>query len=116
MTKLSFLAALALVAALPGCAGQSIPPPMAAADQTVIDEKASILAETAYTGASRLGFVAAKSGLIDRERFKALDARAYAALGVVRTAYRTGNAAGFDVAVRELNTILAQINALASGA
>lgn len=112
-----YLMPLALALALSACAAvpAELPAPARAAGKTVIDEKAAILAETAYAGASRLGAVAARSGLINKDRFKALDARAFAALGVVRSAYNAGNASDFGVAVIELNATLAQITALTSG-
>jgi hypothetical protein len=113
MRKILFAAALAVASstALAACAGMSAP--AMTADATVLDEKAAITAETAYTAASRLGGVAARLGAIDKARFKTLDMQAYMALLSVRSAYRAGNAGNLAAAIGELNGLVGQIRDLA---
>lgn len=88
--------------------------PIESANTTALDEKAGILAETLYTTASRLGAIAVRAGALDEAKFKDLDNRAYLLLGLARSAYRAGNAAQFDQAVRELNSIIASLSGAAS--
>jgi hypothetical protein len=109
------LLALALLASLPGCATLTGPvpaSPAAIADRTVLDEKFVTSAAVSYTAASKMGTTLVRVGLIDRENFKELDRRAYAALGAIRTAYDTGNATGFDAAVRNFYSLVGQITSL----
>lgn len=105
--RLAFV--LALAAPLPSCAPFA---PAEIADTTVADEKAAIGFELAYTAASRAGASLAKAGLIDPDKFVALDARAYTALLAVRAAYRTGNARDLSSAVTELETAIRAINSI----
>lgn len=111
------VAALLLPAALAGCGGGgagAIPTsPAAVADGTVLDEKAAITAETAYTAASTLGLRLAEAGIIDRAKFKAADERAYRATLLVRGAYITGNAETFASAISQVNDAVAEIRELA---
>lgn len=111
---------LAALAALSGCVpalatvgGIASGGPRLAAERTVIDEQAAMGAELAYASATMLGRPLAMVGLIDRERFKALDNAAFAALGRVRAAYDAGNAASFKAGFAELKAAVKDINALA---
>ena len=124
MRKLVFAALAAVVAlggtlALAGCNGGSgvlaaaSAAPSQAADLTVLDEKAGIAAETAYTAANLLGAKLAQAGLIDKAAFQTADAQAYQALLVVRGAYDTGNSATFGEAVTRLNDAVQRMGALA---
>lgn len=86
--------------------------PKAVADTSVADERAVIALELAYTSATRAGTTLARAGIIDAERFKELDRKAYTALQAVRAAYRAGNSDGYALAVTELETAIREINNL----
>lgn len=79
---------------------------------TVIDEKAALGAELAYTTSAKLGLALVQAGLIDKEKFKAANDKAYAALLIVRQAYKTANAANFDYAITQLYAAVNDINTL----
>lgn len=70
-----------------------------AADKTTLDEQAGIDATAAYVAASRLGYVLAKNGLIDKAAFKDADNKGYAAVQVIHDAYETGNAQNYLTAI-----------------
>lgn len=97
--------------ALASCAAH-IPSPSTVANATVLDEDLGIGAEVAYTTAAKLGTALAKGGVIDREQFKAADARAYRALLALRAAYRAGNATNYLSAAAEVYATVAEIRAL----
>lgn len=102
-------AALALGACVP-----SLPEsPGSVANQTRLDEQARIAAGLAYVTASTLGNRLSRAGLIDRQRFQALDAAAFSALQRVREAYAAGNAASYTAALAQLHSLISGINALA---
>lgn len=107
--KLRLAVAALLVTPLPAC--QTLAP-VEVADTTVADEKAAIGFELAYTAASRAGTALARAGIIDPDRWVALDARAYTALLAVRAAYRTGNARDLASAVVEFEAAVDAINSL----
>lgn len=95
---------LALLCALPACAPiNTIPPsPGAVADQTVLDEQGALAAELAYKAARIAIETGVDAGLIrgaTAARIAVLDAKAYAALGVVRQAYEAGNAPSYAAAL-----------------
>ena len=82
---------LALLCALPACAPiNTIPPsPASVADKAVLDEQGALAAELAYKAARIAIETGVDAGFIrgaTAARFAALDAKAYAALGVVRRA------------------------------
>lgn len=110
--------ALALLASLPGCAALgagpvSIPAPIDLTDRTTLDEKAAISAEVTYTAASRLGVALVRAGVLDTERFKALDNKAWLALRAVRSAYASGTAPEYAMAIAKFNDAANAIIALA---
>lgn len=118
MFRKSFAAAALMMAGLStvGCAAlSSISAPADLASSTALDEKAAIMAETSYATASILGTRLAQVGLIDRERFKAADARAYAALQAVRAAYQAGNSREFGQALDQANAAIGAIKIVAEG-
>lgn len=110
--RYAILAALALSIPLPGCAGFPTSP-QTIANHTTADEKAAIAIELAYTTATKMGTALARAGFIDPAYFAKLDNKAYTALLAARSAYKAGNAAGYDAAVTELNSALRDINSLA---
>lgn len=86
--------------------------PADVADKTTLDERLAIGATVSYTAASRLGTALASAGLIDKERFKALDRQGYAAVLAVKAAYDAGNATSYTVAIDRVNATVAAINTL----
>ena len=98
------LSALALSAcSLPALMGLPAAP-VAAANQTVMDEKVGIAIETAYPSAAYAATLAIRSGALSREnilRVAEIDRRAYAAVQATRAAYDAGNASTY----REAATI-----------
>lgn len=93
-----------------------VPPPVAVADRTVLDEKAAIGAETAYTLAARAAALALRAGIVNDpeaiRRIGALDRQAYAALTGLRAAYRAGNAVAYVQAFNEAKTAILSINSM----
>ncbi len=110
--EMFFAAALAL--GIAGCVSTSAP--VAVADQTVLDEKAGIAAEVAYTAVAKAIVVSIRAGLItDRaklEKIRDLDAKAYAALQATRAAYKSGNALSYSAALAEGNLAVRSILSL----
>lgn len=90
------------------------PAPATYADRTTVDEATMGLAETAYKLSAIAVELGVDVGVIKGERaawFKATDARAYAALQSLRTAYRAGNSTSFRAAYAELKALLQQVTA-----
>lgn len=83
-----------------------------AADKTTLDEQAGIDATAAYVATSKLGYVLAKNGLIDKAAFKAADNKGYAAVQVIHDAYETGNAANYMTAIAKAKKARDDIAAL----
>lgn len=105
------LAAAAL--SLSACTGTGLnSTPAGVADQTRLDEQVGIGAEVAYTTATKLGTALATAGVIDKAAFKRADAKAYAALLTVRSAYRAGNSADYITASAQVYAAVAEIQAL----
>lgn len=102
-----------LLATLPLTACTGLLEPRTAAQATLADEKAKNGAELAYQTATKLGRLLAQNNIIDKEKFKSLDNRAYSALLAVRDAYRAGNSTTLALAVAELERAVLQINDLA---
>lgn len=105
---------LALLCALPACGPIStIPPaPGAMADKTVLDEQGALAAELAYKAARVAIETGVDAGLIrgaTAARVAALDAKAYAALAVVRQAYRAGNATSYAGALTTARAAIADL-------
>lgn len=106
---------LALALALGACNGAPVGVPSAPAEvanQTKVDEQAALGAEVLYTTASTFGNTLSRTGVVDRVKFQALDARAYNALLIVRNAYRAGNSADFVSGLAQLNALVAEIRDL----
>jgi hypothetical protein len=80
---------------------------------TTLDEKAGLIVTRSYTVASRLGTQAARGGMIDRDGFKAADARAYAAVQAVRAAYLTANATSYADAINQAYAAIGAMSAVA---
>lgn len=105
---------LALLCALPACTPvNTIPPaPGAVADKTVLDEQGALAAELAYKAACVAIETGLDAGLIrgaTAARVAALDAKAYAALGVVRKAYAAGNATSYATALIAARAAIANL-------
>ena len=132
MTRL-IIAALAL--ALTACAGAAgtvnsagtiaagtadaigVAPPATHADRTVLDEQGMMAVELAYRAARVAVETGVDAGIIrgaTASRFAALDRRAYAAVGVVRAAYRAGNAPSYRNALSEAQAAISGLLALTS--
>lgn len=108
------LIALALISALSACGSIStIPPaPASVADQTTLDEQGALAAELAYKAARVAIETGVDAGFIRgaaAARIAALDAKAYAALGVVRRAYEAGNAASYATALTSARSAVAEL-------
>ncbi len=91
------------------------PAPVAAADRTVLDEQAMTSVELAYKAARIAVETGVDAGLIKgaaAARVADLDNRAFLALGVVRGAYRTGNAASYQAALTEVRGAVEALLAL----
>jgi hypothetical protein len=122
--RLGLILLSAALLALPGCntmarsaAGPVIDAavpikPADVASKTTLDERLGIGATIGYTAASRLGTALARAGLIDKTRFKALDAKGYAAITAVKAAYDAGNATSYTAAIDRVNAAVADINTL----
>lgn len=106
------IAAAAGFAALAGCA---VPEggPGQYAGQTVLDEKAAIAAETAYTAAATAASIAIEAGAVTDPATIAMigeiDRRAYQAVLASRAAYDAGNAEGYAEALTEADRAVRQI-------
>jgi len=108
--KLRFILAAFLMVPFAACS--QLTTPQNIAQQTVLDEKVKNGAELSYQFATKFGRMLAQNGLIDKDKFKASDNLAFAALGRVRAAYAAGNADNFNTAIEELNIALAGIDKL----
>ena len=108
------LIALALLCALPACRTVNTipPPPAAVADQTVLDEQGALAAELAYKAARVAIETGVDAGFIRgtaAARIAVLDAKAYAALRIVRRAYEAGNAASYTAALTTARVAVAEL-------
>lgn len=125
MMRLRLILLSAALLSLPACAMNSatgaagpvldatVPTkPADVANKTTLDERLAIGATVSYTAASRLGTALATAGLIDKARFKALDAQGYAAVQAVKAAYDAGNATSYTAAIDRVNATVAAINTL----
>lgn len=95
---------LALLCALPACTPvNTIPPaPGTVADKTTLDEQGALAAELAYKAARIAIETGVDAGLMrgaTATKIASLDAKAYAALQIVRKAYAAGNAASYTSAL-----------------
>lgn len=105
---------LALFCALPACTPVNTipPPPGAVADKTILDEQGALAAELAYKAALIALETGVDAGVIrgaTAARIAALDAKAYAALGVVRRAYEAGNATSYAAALVTARAAIADL-------
>ncbi len=116
------LSALALVACTPGYItpglGSVIVAPVEYANRTAMDEQAAVGVELGYKAFRQTIELGVDSGFIKGERAAraaAADRRAYAALLVVRQAYKTANAQDFLMAIRSGNIAIEQAVAAVKG-
>lgn len=117
MKRLIFAALMPLMLTGCGLHGLADIPaaPVEAADETVLDEQGMAMAEYAYKASRLAGETLVDGGQIRGEtalRVAALDRKAFAALGRLRTAYRAANATSYEAALTELNTAIGDIIAL----
>ena len=108
------LTSLVLLCALSACTPPAtIPPaPGAIADKTVLDEQGALAAELAYKAARIALETGVDAGVIrgaTAARIAALDAKAYAALRVVRRAYEAGNATSYAAALVTVRAAIADL-------
>lgn len=109
----SAVAALALA----GC-GFNLPQvatPSTVANATVLDEQVGRGAELAYKLGRTVLELAVDTGRVKgatAAKAQDLNRKAYAALLVMRTAYRAGNATGYKQAAAEVGSLVAQLHAL----
>jgi len=114
------LAALALSACAPlqlPIAMSALPPPAAAAQRTTLDEQGLTALELAYKGGRMAAEAGVDLGFIRGEvalKVASLDDKAFKALGAARAAYRAGNAASYDAALREGGTAVAALLTIAA--
>lgn len=120
----AFVLMILFALALSGCTipgisfgPSSLPPaPVAAANQTVLDEQAALSVELAYKAARTAIEIAVDAGAIKGERakkFADLDNKAYAAVGIVRSAYRAGNATDYATGLSQARLAIADLLAIA---
>ena len=108
----------ALAACIPPSPGRvsGIPAsPVAAANQTVLDEQAMLAVELAYKAARTAAELAVDTGLLEgpaAARVAELDNKAFRAVAVVRSAYATGNAGSYGEALSEARAATAELLAL----
>jgi len=79
----------------------------------IISTKAGLGAETAYLASSKLGVLLVKSGSLDKNKFKTLDAKAYAALLKTRQAIKLGDTVAFAAAESNVFSAASEITSLA---
>lgn len=100
-------------------AGPSANAALAAADGTVLDEKAAIAVELAYQASATAILTATRAGFIQGETAKkvaAADLAAYRAVLLVRASYQTGNARSYGEAATKAVTLIKATLALLKGA
>jgi hypothetical protein len=115
MRRMLLAAALAVSAlTVSGCATLAAEP-AAISDTTRADEQAMLAAENVYLAANNLANFAFDLNVLNpeqRERVKAADRDAYAALLRVRAAYRAANSKSLVAALNELNVLVEDILAV----
>lgn len=105
----------AMLAMSPIAACTPTPSPANVADMTKLDEQAGLAVELAYQAANRTIFFANRAGLLNaaqKAQASTLDSKAFAAVLVVRSAYKTGNAATYSDAVATAYLAVQQLTAL----
>jgi hypothetical protein len=114
MKRLIVAGALAL--ALAGCVPAelaNIPAaPVAVADRTVLDERAALSVELAYSAAGRALELALDAGLVRGQAATtaaAAERRAYAAVLAARAAYDAGNARTYATAIDQARAAVAAV-------
>jgi len=112
---LPFMLALGACTSIP-----AVPPaPVVAADQTKLDEQAGLAITSAYraaVAAARLANQIRPFSVATKAKAADLDAKAFAAVAAVRTAYEAGNATSYAEAVTKARGLIDQITDLAGGA
>lgn len=118
MKRLIFLATLALCACVPTLPASIPTAPIDLASRTAADEQVAVGVENGYK-AFRLAIeLGVDTGVIKGQRATlaaSADQRAYAAILVLRAAYKTANAADFLTAARSANSAVEQAIAVAKG-
>jgi hypothetical protein len=121
MKRIGLMAALVAVA-LSACApvvDAVTGGPVTVSDRTKVDEQVGLTVTLAYTAASRAAALAINTGLVtDRAtiaRIGQLDARAYAAVQAVRTAYLAANGTGYLSALTQARQAVADLLAAVKG-
>lgn len=103
-------ALIAIALALSACSQTPPTSPGQVANQTVLDEKAAIGVETAYTAAARAAAMAIRGGLVTDPariaRIGQIDTQAHRAVQAVRAAYKAGNATSYRVAFDQAEAAL----------
>lgn len=92
-----------------------VTPPAAYADKTVMDETGMRSAELLYKTARMVVELGVDSGRLkgaNAATAARFDNEAYRLLGVMRTAYRAGNAGSWRTALGEMKAIVASINTI----
>ena len=110
-----YVSFLILSAGLAACGPLSPPsnilPPSVFAERTVLDEQAALGVELAYQAQALSVRTALRSGLLtgaNAAKAAAIDAKAYAALKLVRSAYDAGNAQDYVSALLEARNLVTQ--------
>ncbi len=113
--------ALALSASLTACTvvDTATGGPVAAANQTKLDEQVGLTVTLAYTAAARAATLAIQTGFIKDQatiaRIGELNTRAYAAVLAVRDAYAAGNSAGYLSGVSQARAAIGDLLAAVGG-
>lgn len=93
--------------------------PVVVANQSKIDEQIGLTVTLAYTASARAAALAINTGLIKDpaaiQRIGQLDARAYAAVLAVRSAYQAGNSADYLSALSQAQSAIADLLAATKG-
>lgn len=101
----------AIIGCIALAACQPISSPATYANTTTIDERAGIEAETAYSAFALAANLAVNSGLVHgttATNLANLDNKLYSLIQLERTAYKAGNAADYNSAVAQINTLVVQ--------
>lgn len=91
------------------------PPPVAVADATVLDERAILALELAYKAARIAVELSVDTKVVwgaTAARVAEYDNKAFLALTVARSAYRTGNASSYKTALSEAQAAISQLLSL----
>jgi hypothetical protein len=113
-----FLAPLAALALLSGCALTNAPGPGPVADQTIVDERVALGVETVYQGWVAFVETGVDLGLIKgplAATMQDYDRRIYTSVLLARQAYDAGNTATYAEATAAATQLIAEAMALVRG-